>query len=82
MDLENTMKQALGSSAEKQGEQLTPDGGVRKELTQAAPEGAESPPDGATVSVHYDGYLELSGAEFDSSRRRGVPLEFKLGVGA
>ena len=61
--------------------ELTPDGGVKKEVVVEAPEGADSPPDGALVSVHYEGFLEKSGKSFDSSYGRGEPLEFKLGVG-
>lgn len=33
---------------------------------------------GKVVSVHYTGWL-TNGTEFDSSRKRGVPFEFKLG---
>jgi FKBP-type peptidyl-prolyl cis-trans isomerase len=35
---------------------------------------------GKTVSVHYTGKL-LSGTVFDSSHKRGEPIEFQLGVG-
>ena len=35
---------------------------------------------GSTVQVHYDGRLE-SGRDFDSSRKRGEPFQFRLGAG-
>jgi peptidyl-prolyl cis-trans isomerase A (cyclophilin A) len=40
----------------------------------------ERPKTGETVKVHYTGTL-IDGTEFDSSVRRGVPIEFPLGVG-
>ena len=61
-------------------EDLTGDRGVYKETLRAAPAGALFPPHGARVWVHYVGRLE-DGTVFDSSRGRGQPLEFKLGVG-
>jgi len=36
---------------------------------------------GATVSVHYTGWLLDSEIQFDSSLERGVPTEFTLGMG-
>ncbi len=40
-------------------------------------DGKECPP-GATVTVHYKGTL-MDGTEFDSSYKRGQPIEFPLG---
>jgi peptidylprolyl isomerase len=35
---------------------------------------------GQTVAVHYIGTLD-DGTEFDNSRKRGTPIEFRLGAG-
>ena len=40
----------------------------------------EKPKKGQKVKVHYTGKLE-DGSVFDSSVKRGVPIEFTLGVG-
>ena len=39
-----------------------------------------TPQRGQTVTVHYTGTLE-NGLEFDSSRERGTPTDFKIGIG-
>ena len=42
--------------------------------------GSERPPRGANVKAHYVGKL-TSGADFDSSRKRGRPFTFDIGAG-
>ena len=45
-----------------------------------AGDGAEAKT-GGTVSAHYVGVAHSTGEEFDASWTRGVPLDFRLGVG-
>nr|CAG4717430.1 unnamed protein product [Naegleria fowleri] len=49
-------------------------------------DGKNVPKPGQTVCVHYTGYIASDnssddGEEFDSSRKRGKPFKFRLGVG-
>ena len=55
--------------------------GLKKEILKRGAEGGAKPAQGQTVKAHYTGKL-LSGAVFDSSRKRARPFEFPIGVGA
>ena len=37
---------------------------------------------GTTVLVHYTGWLQADGTQFDTSRSRGQPFQFQLGKGS
>lgn len=52
--------------------------GVSCEVVVAG-DGKHYPKKGNTVIVHYIGYL-ADGTQFDSTRDRGKPFEFKLGA--
>lgn len=60
---------------------LSGDGGVQKQILQEGT-GDETPSNGCTVSLHYTGTLDSDGKQFDSSRDRNEPFEFKLGQGS
>ena len=49
--------------------------------TVAAGDGANRPAAGDTLSMHYVGTLAANGMKFDSSRDRGTPFKFTIGVG-
>ena len=53
--------------------------GVEIETVKAG-DGVTFPKPGQTVVAHYTGTL-TNGSKFDSSRDRGAPFEFKIGVG-
>jgi peptidylprolyl isomerase len=61
---------------------IAQDGGVKKRITQAAPEGALGPPPlGYEVTAHYTGTIAADGTKFDSSLDRGKPFQFTIGQG-
>ncbi|XP_049282677.1 FK506-binding protein 59 isoform X1 [Anopheles funestus] len=60
---------------------LSRDGGVQKRILQEGT-GDETPSKGCSVSLHYTGTLDADGKQFDSSRDRNEPFQFKLGIGA
>jgi peptidylprolyl isomerase len=64
------------------GEMITTSSGLKYIDVKKGDEKAESPSKGKTVVVHYTGKLnDENGKKFDSSRDRGQPFSFKIGVG-
>lgn len=58
--------------------------GLKFTILQEAPTDAKKPTPGATVTVHYTGWLEENGQpgkKFDSSVDRGQPFTFIIGIG-
>jgi peptidylprolyl isomerase len=61
------------------GTEITTASGLK--YTKLATGTGATPQRGQTVTVHYIGTLE-NGYQFDSSRKRGTPADFRIGVGA
>lgn len=80
MEMENLVAQApsMGEETVSQEEVMTTDSGLQY-VKLVEGDGAQ-PQKGQRVVVHYTGTLE-DGTQFDSSRDRGRPFDFKLGVG-
>jgi len=62
-------------------ETVTVSDGLKKEVIKRGAEGGARPKQGQMTRAHYTGKL-LNGTVFDSSRSRGKPFEFPIGVGA
>ncbi len=79
-DLKNAIALGETTSAEKTNmdNAITTDSGLKYvEIKEGT---GDSPTTGKKVIVHYTGTLE-NGTKFDSSRDRGTPFEFTIGVG-
>ena len=71
---------AADPATQPAGETRTTTSGLKiVEVSRAAEAAAAQA--GDTVFVHYTGKLQSNGTEFDSSRKRGVPIDFVLGAG-
>ncbi len=62
----------------KMSDTITTASGLKYEIIQEGK--GETPKTRQTVVVHYTGTLE-DGSKFDSSRDRGQPFSFKIGIG-
>ena len=63
---------------------ITEDGGIKKKiLTESVEKQLGTPPNNCKVICHYVGTLpDKNDEQFDSSRDRGQPFEFKIGTGS
>lgn len=75
---ETLLAGAQNTNAENSENMITTDSGLKYvELEEGT---GATPKTGQTVVVHYTGTLE-DGTKFDSSRDRGQPFQFRIGVG-
>ncbi len=74
---DNTKLMAMNTNEASDNVVTTPSGLKYIDLQEGT---GATPKSGQTVVVHYTGTLE-NGTKFDSSRDRGQPFSFKLGVG-
>ncbi|NRB07901.1 MAG: FKBP-type peptidyl-prolyl cis-trans isomerase [Richelia sp.] len=73
-----TDKNTLIAKNNNMSDTVTSPSGLKYQII--TPGEGECPSTGETVTVHYTGTLE-DGSKFDSSRDRGTPFKFKIGVG-
>lgn len=74
----NTENNLIASKTMSDENAVTTDSGLKYVVIKEG--NGATPKTGQTVTVHYTGTLE-DGTKFDSSRDRGQPFSFKLGVG-
>ena len=77
IETENKTPQASDNKMSEEKIVTTPSG-LKYEVLQEG--SGATPENGQTVTVHYTGTLE-DGSKFDSSRDRGQPFQFKVGIG-
>lgn len=70
------MASLFGSGAVLEKVEVAP--GITKEVLKRG--SGEKPKEGQTIHAHYTGKL-LNGNDFDSSRSRGKPFSFRIGIG-
>ncbi len=73
----------MSEAGQGEWEKLTDDGGVMKKVLKEGRDDSEpqKPLSGYAINCHYVGTLERNGEQFDSSRMKGKPFTFNLGVG-
>jgi FK506-binding protein 4/5 len=73
------MAHLFGSAPVIETVDVTSDGGIKKAVLVKG-DGAGTPQTGNEVWAHYVGKLD-DGTDFDSSRKRGAPFKFMIGLG-
>jgi peptidylprolyl isomerase len=78
IDQHQPIKNTIAAAAKKATKTITTPSGLKYTILKAGKGAAPKP--GQEVFVHYTGTL-TNGKKFDSSRDKGTPFSFKVGVG-
>lgn len=84
MNKARTMLQSLGIVSKERSRMIETTSGLKYEIVKEGDKAAGTPAKGNRVVVHYTGWLNkdgMPGAQFDSSRDRGTPFSFTIGIG-